>query len=427
MENIIEKALKIAQRLGAKDVEIFLEEYHVKKYSWKHCFENFQTANFFGASIRVLVNGKHGFFSFTGTSPKLFERGVKLAVKIARVSRREPYLEEFPEYGKSKVEDIFDKKIKETGIQEMKNIVEKLKNESEAELLRGSLKAVSYATALFNFSDSISEERTYISLNTSIKKRESKPLQRYICFRTLKRFLEEFETLKNYAEEIKHFSSPSQLPTGKYNVLLLPNIAGELMKRMLVNMLCADRIQKGKSPWEDVGKQIACKELSIIDSGIIPCAFGSKSFDGDGLPTKEKILVQNGVLKNYIYDYYRALIDCTESTGNATRSYKKLPKPAPSNVIIEEGDYEPEGEYVIVHRIIGEKLSNPLRGELSFQISAGFLKKQNGELLPVTGAIVHDNFFDLIKHRMKICKGQEWCKNVCSPPILLENVCIAGK
>ncbi len=427
MERIVERALALARKLGASDAEIFLENEQMKRYSWKKDIEDFQCSNLLGVCIRVLVNGRHGFFSFTGSSPELFERGVKLAIKIARVSPREPYLEEFPEYGKSKVANIFDEKIRKMEAQEMKEIAERVESESEATIPRGSLKAVSHFTALFNFNGSVSEERTYISMSASFKKNESKAIRRYVCFRTLERFSEELKTFKAYAEEVKNFSSPSQLPTGKYNLLLLPSVAGKLMKMMLVNMLCADKVQKGKSPWDEPGRKIACEELSIVDSGTVPHAFGSRSFDDDGLPTKEKTLVENGVLKSYIYDRYTALVDGVESTGNAARSYRELPKPMPSNVIIQEGEHEAEGEYIAVHRIIGERLSNPVRGELNFQISAGFLKKKNGDVLPVTGAIAHDDFFNLIKHRMKICRGSEWCKDVCSPPIFLENVSVAGK
>ncbi len=424
----MDKALKFAERLGVKDIEIWIERDRIKELSWREKTEIADATDFIGVGVRAVIGKKQGLFSFTGFSEELLKRGVKIAYKIARISRHDPFFPGLPEkYEKSNVKNLHDEKIEKMGFEEMKELKESLEDLLHGEFPKGNLKAVSSQVSLFSVTDEIHETMTKISSRLRMKYGEY-TFKKSFSSRTLEKFSENFTLFSKRCEMLKNFRNPRGVETGKIDIVLMPEIAGNVFRKMLAEQLCADVVQKGKSAFDETGIQIATENFTLIDSGIVEHATGSRSFDGDGLKTKETALIEKGVLKSFLHNYYTSCAEEVDTTGNSYRKYNSLPFIAPNNLILEEGDVNLEelDNCLLVYKIIGSKLSNPVQGIVSFHIASGFVKK-NDELISVSGVMVYDDFFDIMKSRMEICKNKEWYKSFCFPSIVMKDVNVIGR
>ncbi len=90
---------------------------------------------------------------------------------------------------------------------------------------------------------------------------------------------------------------------------------------------------------DKVGEQLTPQPLTVIDDATIPGLGASYSFDDEGTQSQRNVLIENGVLKNFMYDKFYAKKYGTKSTGNGRRaSYKFPPLVRMSNLIIEAGN-----------------------------------------------------------------------------------------
>jgi len=424
----IEKALKFAKKLGVENIEIWVEHDKINELSWRENREIVNTTDFTGVGIRVIIGKKQGKFSFTGIGENMLKHGIRIAYKIAKLSKPDHFFPGLPEkYEKSNVKCLYDKKIEEMNLEKIKDIKNSIIDITKMEIPKGNIKTICSEIFLFSFNQEINEKITTLSAEARLKCGE-KSFRKTFSSRTFEKFLKDVETFSKRTQLLKNFKNPKPVKSGKWDIVLLPEIAGSVFMKMLVEQLYADAVQKGKSAFEETEIAIAKENLTLIDSGIIPHRVGSRAFDGDGLKTRETILIEKGVLKSFLHNYYTAHIEEVETTGNSYRKYNSLPEVKANNIILKEGDIDIEelNNCIFVYKIIGSKLSNPTQGIMSFNIAFGFIKTDQ-ELIPVSSGIVYDDFFDIIKNRIEICKNQEWHGNFCFPPILMKNVNIIGK
>ncbi|MDH5780547.1 MAG: TldD/PmbA family protein, partial [Candidatus Bathyarchaeota archaeon] len=172
-----------------------------------------------------------------------------------------------------------------------------------------------------------------------------------------------------------------------------------------------------------------------VDDGILRGGWHTKPFDDEGHPTQRTPVINDGILKNYIYDTYTALKDNVQSTGNAQRSYYWMnPQPSPNNLILKTGETSPEEiirgtkRGIYIEDTIGEWLSNPISGNLNATITHGYLV-ENGELAePIKGVVVSGNFYEILKEGIEIIGNdlRNSAQNY-SPTVKLAELTIAGK
>jgi PmbA protein len=109
--------------------------------------------------------------------------------------------------------------------------------------------------------------------------------------------------------------------------------------------LCADEVQRGRSPFADrLGDRLASEALRLADDGIDPNGLASAPFDGEGTPRGRTPLLGDGTLLAYLHDGYTARRGGATSTGNAARaSYRSPPSVSTSNLMIDPGEHSLEG------------------------------------------------------------------------------------
>lgn len=180
--------------------------------------------------------------------------------------------------------------------------------------------------------------------------------------------------------------------------------------------------------------QIADEKITVVDDGLKPKGMRTRAFDCEGHPVQKTQIIEKGVLKNFIYDNYRAQKENLPSTGNARKQYHQTPYPSINNFIVEPGKTSLEEiikdtkKGFFIERTIGEWLSRPTSGELNATITHGYLI-ENGELVkPVNNVIISGNFFDLIKNKVDTIGNDPNNDGfIYTPSIKFSEITIAGK
>ena len=137
-------------------------------------------------------------------------------------------------------------------------------------------------------------------------------------------------------------SKPS--PAGEMKVVLGPGWPAILIHEAVGHGLEGDFNRKKTSVFHNlVGKKVASEGVTIVDDGTLDNRRGSLNIDDEGTPTENTVLIENGILKNFMQDRMNARLMNTRSTGNGRReSYKHIIMPRMRNTIMLNGNHTQE-------------------------------------------------------------------------------------
>ena len=203
--------------------------------------------------------------------------------------------------------------------------------------------------------------------------------------------------------------SARKAPAGPMPVVLSSEAGGTMVHEAIGHGLEADLAQSGMSVYTGkVGSQVASPLVTVVDDATLPHVRGSFSFDDEGTPGQKTVLVENGILKGYLYDRLTAMKDGIPSTGNGRReSYQAKPIVRMSNTLIAPGDTEPGS---IIHGVerglfvkkMGGGQVNTVNGDFVFEVSEGYLIEKGEIAEPVRGATLTGNGPDVLKNIVKV-------------------------
>ncbi len=194
------------------------------------------------------------------------------------------------------------------------------------------------------------------------------------------------EVAKIAADRAIQNLTAKKIKGGKMPVVLSSDAGGTMIHEAIGHGLELDIVNDGMSVYKDkIGQKVASEKITIIDDGTIPFKRGTTNFDDEGTPTEKTILVENGILVNYMSDILNAMKSNRKSTGNGRReSYRFRPIPRMTNTYIAPGDDNPEDiiksvEKGIFVKKMGGGQVNTVTGDFVFEISEGYLI-ENGEI-----------------------------------------------
>jgi len=132
-------------------------------------------------------------------------------------------------------------------------------------------------------------------------------------------------------------------PAGEMTVLLGPGWPGILLHEAIGHGLEGDFNRKGTSAFSGrIGERVGAPGVTVVDDGSINDRRGSLSIDDEGTPTQENILIEDGILKNYMQDRLNARLMGVPATGNGRReSYAHAPMPRMTNTFMKGGQDDP--------------------------------------------------------------------------------------
>jgi PmbA protein len=285
--------------------------------------------------------------------------------------------------------------------------------------------------------------RSYCGFSVSpIAQDEKGGMQRNYWFsnaRTVKKLEDPEEIGREAARRTLQRLGARQVKTQKAPVVF----SAEMAQSIIGNIFDAangDAIYRHASFFSGMlGEQVAGENITVVDDGTMVFreengdaigGFGTRPFDGEGLPTRRTVLVERGILKNYVMNTYTARKLNMKSTGNAARGLAGNPGIGAGNFYLEAGTLTPK-------QIIGDIKSglyvtetmghgvNLVTGDYSVGASGMWI--ENGELAyPVEEITIAGNLKDMYRNVAAIGNDLVFRGAGAAPTIRIEGMTIAG-
>ena len=175
-------------------------------------------------------------------------------------------------------------------------------------------------------------------------------------------------------------------PSGQLPVVIERGGGGVLFHEACGHGLEADLVNKGASVFRDrLGELVAAPSVTLVDDGTMGVEWGTIAIDDEGCPTQRNVLIEDGVLTDYMWDHLRSRAAGRPASGNGRRqSYQHLPMVRMTNTFVTNGDAEPRdiiadtknGVYVAQ---LGGGQVNTATGDFVFGMTEAYLI-ENGEI-----------------------------------------------
>lgn len=250
--------------------------------------------------------------------------------------------------------------------------------------------------------------------------------------------LKNFDLKKLAAEAVDDAVSTigaGSVPSGKYTIVF-GSKAFSTMLATYSSVFSAEAAQKGMSLLKDKeGERIAADIVTIVDDPLYRDSFMQRTFDGEGVATYVKNVVEKGTLKTLLHNLKTAASAGVKSTGNASKaSYAAVVGVSPFTFYIQpvKGTREElsahAGEGILVTEVTGMHAgANPITGDFSLS-SSGFLIEGGRKTKPVKNFTVSGNFFSLLKEISEVGEDLEFQHGKWgSPSILVRDMAVAGQ
>jgi PmbA protein len=401
-----------------------------------------------GVGLRVLVETENGYrvasTSSSDFTPDGIENLVQGAVGLAQVTSVDPFagLAETGEFGKLSGdlgmyhEDVYSLPIQERI--EWARRAEAAAMAADTRLVNSDGASFDAATGRRVFANSRGfageYQSSYCSISTSpIAQGANGEMQRDYWWSQARAFrdLEQPEGVgREAARRTLRMLDARRVPTQQAPVIFAPEVARGIVGAVF-DAAAGDAIYRGASIFTGkLGEAVAAASVTVVDDGTIPGGFGTSPFDAEGLPSRRTVIVEKGVLKNYILNTYAGRKLGMKSTGNAGRGLAGNPYLDAGNLYLEAGTMPAEemirgverGLYVT--RMMGQGV-NLVTGDYSR--GAAGLWIENGELTyPVHEITIAGNLKDMLRNISAIGSDLIFRGATAAPTLRIDGMTIAG-
>ena len=218
-------------------------------------------------------------------------------------------------------------------------------------------------------------------------------------------------------------------PTGTYPVLFDERISSSLIGHLLA-AANGSAVSRGASWLRDsLGTQVLPEWLNLVEDPHRPRTNGSRPFDAEGLPTRRRTIVENGMLTGWTLDLASGRKLGMPSTGNAARNVSSMPGPSNWNVALDQGAASPAdlirdmGTGLLVTSMIGSTI-NPNTGDYSR--GAAGLWIENGQVTyPVNECTIAGSLPDMLRRIIPANDARTHLSRVV-PSLLIAGMTLAG-
>jgi TldD protein len=194
-------------------------------------------------------------------------------------------------------------------------------------------------------------------------------------------------------------------PSGSLPVVIKQGSGGVLFHEACGHGLEADHIQKNVSVFAGrVGEQVASPLVTLIDDGTMAPEWGTIGIDDEGHPAARNVLIEDGVLTDYMWDFLRARKENRHSSGNGRReSYQHLPMVRMTNTYVLAGTEDPDeivrqtphGVYVAQ---LGGGQVNTATGDFVFGMTEAYLIEDGRITTPLRDANLIGNGPEVLRN-----------------------------
>lgn len=348
MLDIARKALEYASRQGVDQSEAFaMISSSLKIKVYRQEVEELASSTGSGVGIRVFKGDSVGFAYTSDLSAESLEQTARAAADNAAVAVADEFLglpepaSDFPElelYSEGLAAYPVAQKI------ELAKSVERASLERDARV--SQVESATYAegeglvaianslgfgreyreTTCYAFVQAIAEQQGEMQTGMSFTTgREPSQLDGVACGREA-------------ADRAVVLLGASQCRSMSCPIVTDPFVTASLMG-VIASALTGESVQKQRSMFAGLeGEAVASRVFRLSDDGTHPDGLSSAPFDGEGVPTRETVLINNGILQGFLYDTYTGRKGSRSSTGNGVRgSYRTMPHVGATNLRLLDG------------------------------------------------------------------------------------------
>lgn len=440
---------KQGKKKGLTDMEVFIQEnssMEIKVFQGE--IDKYSIANVEGVSLRGVYNGKMGYSYAEKIDDTSIEMLIDKVIENAQIIDSDDEEEIQSPSKEYKNVNNYNDELDKIPIDEKIEFVKNL--EDEALKLDNKVKSVDYCVygeekghnLLINTKGMDLEEinnsaYSYVSVvvedNGDVKSADS-----YVVSNKMDKF--DYKKLANDAvKEGLSLLGAKSIKSGEYEVIFRNDAFANILEAF-VPIFSAENVQKGLSLLKGkVNKKIGSSMVTIIEDPFMEDSIASRSFDGEGIATKYKNIVDKGILSTYLHNSKTAKKDGIESTGNASKpSYKSSISIAPTNMYLNKGDKSFEdminsmNEGILIINVQGLHAGlNPISGD--FSLSAYGYEIRNGKIYrPVNQITIASNFYDVLMNITEVGNDLKFVLPsglgyIGSPSVRVKSISISGE
>ncbi len=219
------------------------------------------------------------------------------------------------------------------------------------------------------------------------------------------------------------------VPSARVPVVFSAEAAGVFLRGLFQAFSALNVLEQRSFLAGKLGQQIASPAVTIVDDGMMRRGLGSVYFDGEGVQSHRTVVVDRGVLRQYLHSGATARRMNATPTGNGIRSYDSLPAIGPTNFYLDNGSsthklVEEVDRGLYVTGLAGFGLDT-ISGEYSQEVDGHWIEK--GALTkPVEGVTVAGRLDEMLLGITGVGRDLEFRSNVASPAIRFKELTVGG-
>jgi len=455
LSDYVHKAVKRLEKKGITHAEAFFTSTQTTEVTIRNSEILTQNkTDDAGVGFRVVVaNGKVGFACTNTLSEKAILEASEKAFAIAKVSSRVPNFALPKAKQIRKIDGLYDARVAEISVEEAVEVAKRAIDAAEGYDKRVIAKdgRVMYASGRRGILNTLGvdceEQETKAAIYLAGSGKQNGEVTSGCGDTMLKRTanLDPEKIGENVGKMVVSLFKPKAVPSFQGTVVFGPDAVSYQLCDVLVDALRGENVIAERSSWAGkIGQTVASENLTITDNATLEGGFASRSFDDEGYPSQDTIVVRKGKLENFLHQATSANALKTKNTGNASRfpggldmvrmiignGYRTKPEVYPSNLVIQAGNKSKDKllseieKGVLVEYMAG--FAQEGSGVISTQLSQAFFVK-NGEIQhAIKGGMVSGVAFDWFKKISGVGNDSKQFLNSVVPSLRVEEVKVVG-
>lgn len=271
--------------------------------------------------------------------------------------------------------------------------------------------------------------QTYCSLSLGLQAGQGDRLVEDYWFssrRHLKELSPPEEVARIAVERTVRQLNPRKIKTQNVPVIFEPTMTSWLLAFLFACVSGTAVYQQTTFLAGRLGEKIGNDLVTVIDDGLLRGRLGSRPFDSEGLPTQRTVVLEKGILKNYLCNIYAARKLNLPATGNGNGRGV-----VPNNFFLEPGSSRPEEiirstrKGLLLTRVIGHGL-NSVTGDIS-RGASGLWIEDGQVVFPVAEITIAGNLGEILKNIEAVGNDLQFESAVCGPTIKVAEMTVAGR
>jgi len=353
MKILAEKLVKDCLKKGADAAEVYIETGRNLSIEVRNNeVETIQEAASQGVGFRVFVQGRMALASSNDFKEGPLNDAISRAIEFAKITTADEFnvLPDNP--GASAVEGLYDPAIAAVPVEKKIDLLKTLEKFSlkdpritkSAGTVYGEGDNEIFLANSHGLAKSFRSAACYMGVSVVAEKGDQKSSGGEYCSRRFWADLKPAEEIAAAAaRKAYELLDPKPIKTQKAAVIFDPDVAYAVLGGIL-QAVDGERVLQGASFLAaKIDQKIGAGLLTLVDDGTRAKGLSSAPFDGEGVPTQRRLIVDKGILKGFLYNTIVAKRAGVKSTGNASRGgFSSIPGIGPHSFYMEAGSHKPE-------------------------------------------------------------------------------------